>query len=194
VDFDILYALNNIHTDLLDKVMIGITYLGEKGIFWIGIAIILLFFKKTRKCGIFMLISMAIGVIIGNGIIKNLVARPRPCWIDESINLLISNPKDFSFPSGHTLASFEAAITILLFNRKWGIVALITAILVGISRMYLFVHFPTDVLAGAVLGTVIATLVYFIGNKIEKNIKNKQNIEEKKNEEKVEEKQYEESI
>ena len=135
MDFGILYALNNIHTEVLDKIMIGITYLGEKGIFWIGVAIVLLFFQKTRKCGLFMLISMMIGLIIGNGLLKNLVARQRPCWIDQTIQLLIANPKDFSFPSGHTLASFEAAITILMFNKKWGIVAIITAILIGISRL-----------------------------------------------------------
>ena len=122
MDFGILYALNNIHTEVLDKIMIEITYLGEKGIFWIGIAIVLLFFKKTRKCGLFMLISMMVGLIIGNGLLKHLVARQRPCWIDQTIQLLIANPKDFSFPSGHTLASFEAAITFLMFNKKWGIV------------------------------------------------------------------------
>lgn len=173
MDFQILYALNSIHSEVLDKIMVAITYLGEKGIFWIGLSIILMFFKKTRKCGLFMLIAMAIGVILGNGILKNVVARQRPCWIDESIRLLVANPKDFSFPSGHTLASFEAAITILCFNKKWGIVAIITAIMVGISRLYLFVHFPTDVLAGAILGTIIALLVYFFGNKIEDKIKAK---------------------
>lgn len=188
MDFGILYALNNIHTEVLDKIMIGITYLGEKGIFWIGIAIVLLFFKKTRKCGLFMLISMMVGLIIGNGLLKHLVARHRPCWIDQTIQLLIANPKDFSFPSGHTLASFEAAITILMFNKKWGIVAIITAILIGISRLYLFVHFPTDVLAGAILGTIIALLVYYFGNKIENRIKKKEKIEvEEKEEEKDEE-------
>lgn len=171
MDFQILYALNSIHSEMLDKIMIGFTYLGEKGVFWIGLSILLLFFKKTRKCGILMLISMAIGLIIGNGIIKNLVARQRPCWIDESINLLIKNPKDFSFPSGHTLISFGAAITILLFNKKWGIVAILTAIMVGISRLYLFLHFPTDVLFGAILGTIIALLVYYFGNKMEDKYK-----------------------
>lgn len=188
MDFGILYALNNIHTEVLDKIMIGITYLGEKGIFWIGIAIVLLFFKKTRKCGLFMLISMIVGLIIGNGLLKHLVARQRPCWIDQTIQLLIANPKDFSFPSGHTLASFEAAITILMFNKKWGIIAIITAILIGISRLYLFVHFPTDVLAGAILGTIIALSVYYFGNKIENRIKKKEKIEvEEKEEEKDEE-------
>ncbi len=182
MDFGILYALNNIHTDILDKIMIGITYLGEKGLFWIGLAIILLFFKKTRKCGLFMLISMMIGLIIGNGLIKNIVARQRPCWIDQTIQLLIANPKDFSFPSGHTLASFEAAITILMFNKKWGSIALTTAILIGISRLYLFVHFPTDVLAGAALGTIIALAVYYFGNKIEEKFNNKKNKKNKNQE------------
>ena len=166
MDFSILYALNNIHTDLLDKIMIGLTYLGEKGIFWIIISVILLFNSKTRKCGIFMLVAMTIGLIIGNGLIKNLVARERPCWIDNTINLLIANPKDFSFPSGHTLASFEAAVTIFLFNKKIGIPTIILATLIGFSRLYLFVHFPSDVLGGTILGTVIAVSVYFAGNKI----------------------------
>ena len=173
MEFEILYGLNSIHNPVLDKIMLGLTYLGEKGIFLIVVGIILLFFKKTRKCGLFMLISMMVGLIIGNGILKNMVARTRPCWIDNTINLLVANPKDFSFPSGHTLAAFEAAITIFLFNKKWGVPAVILALCIGISRLYLFVHFPTDVLGGAVLGTIIAVSVYFIGNKIEKSIKEK---------------------
>ena len=179
MDFEILYALNGIHSEVLDKIMIGITYLGEKGIFWISIGVILLFFKKTRKCGLFMLIAMGLGLIIGNGILKNVVARQRPCWLDPTINLLVKNPKDFSFPSGHTLASFEAAITIMFFNRKWGSAALVTAILIGISRLYLFVHFPTDVLGGAILGTIIACTVCLVGNKISKNISNKKDTNKK---------------
>ena len=188
MDFEILYALNGIHSTILDKIMVGITYFGEKGIFWITIGLLLLFFKKTRKCGIFMLVSITIGFIIGNVFLKNIVARQRPCWIDTSIDLLVANPKDFSFPSGHTLASFEAAITILLFNKKWGIPALILAILVGVSRLYLFVHFPTDVLGGAILGTIIACCVYHLGNKIESKFKKdkKPIVEEQKEEEKIE--------
>ena len=194
MEFEILYTLQNIHTPILDKIMVAITYLGEKGIFWISLGVILLFFKKTRKCGLFMRISMMIGLIVGNGLIKNLVARQRPCWIDNTINLLVANPKDFSFPSGHTLASFEAAITILLFDKRWGMVAVMTAFFIGISRLYLFVHFPTDVLAGAVLGTIIAVSVYHLGNKIEKKIseKKKQNKKEEKLE--VEEVKNEEFI
>lgn len=173
MELSILYAINNIHSNILDTIMISLTNLGDSGIFWIIIAVLLLFNTKTRKCGIFMLISMITGLIIGNGIIKNLVARQRPCWIDNTITLLIENPTDYSFPSGHTLASFEAAITIFLFNKKWGIPAIVLAILIGISRMYLFVHFPTDVIGGALLGTIIAVAVFYIGKILENNKKAK---------------------
>ena len=166
MDFQILYLINNIHNNILDKIMITLTNLGDAGIIWIIISIILLFIKKTRKCGILMIISMILGLIIGNGILKNLIQRQRPCWIDTNILLLIPNPTDFSFPSGHTLASFEASIMILLHSKKWGIPAIILSILIACSRMYLFVHFPTDILGGAILGTTISILVYYVSEKI----------------------------
>ena len=170
MEFQILYYINQVHNPILDKIMIALTNLGDAGILWIVIAIILLFMKKTRKCGILMLISMAIGLIIGNGILKNLIQRSRPCWIDTNIPLLIPNPTDYSFPSGHTLASFEAAIMILLHNKKWGIPAIIIATLIAFSRMYLFVHFPTDILAGAILGTINSLIVYYTYKKIKNKI------------------------
>lgn len=177
MDFKILYLINNLHNPILDKIMIGLTYLGDAGLFWIILAIILLFIKKTRKCGILMLISMAFGLIIGNGILKNLIARSRPCWIDTGIQLLIKNPTDYSFPSGHTLASFEAATMIFLHNKKLGIISLILAVLIAFSRMYLFVHFPTDILGGAILGILISIIVYKIAQKV---VKNKEKIKEGK--------------
>lgn len=176
MDFQILYLINNIHNNILDKIMITLTNLGDAGIIWIIISIILLFIKKTRKCGILMLISMILGLIIGNGILKNLIQRQRPCWIDTNILLLIPNPTDFSFPSGHTLASFEASIMILLHSKKWGIPAIILSILIAFSRMYLFVHFPTDILGGAILGTTISILVYYVSEKIIKAKKETNNI------------------
>ena len=174
--FQILYLINNIHNNILDKIMITLTNLGDAGIIWIIIAIILLFIKKTRKCGILMMISMILGLIIGNGILKNLIQRQRPCWIDTNILLLIPNPTDFSFPSGHTLSSFEASIMILLHSKKWGIPAIILSILIAFSRMYLFVHFPTDILGGAILGTTISILVYYVSEKIIKAKKETNNI------------------
>jgi undecaprenyl-diphosphatase len=169
MEFEILYAINNMHGPILDKIMVLITTLGDAGIIWIILALILLCIKKTRKCGILLLLSLVTGLILGNGILKNLVARSRPCWIDESIPLLIPKPHDYSFPSGHTLASFESAIMIFLHNKKWGSVALVIAILISFSRMYLFVHFPTDILGGIILAGVISISLYHLWNKLEKN-------------------------
>lgn len=168
MEFNILYTINSLHNEILDKIMILITSLGNAGFIWILIAIILIFKENTRKCGILILISIFVGAIIGNVIIKNLVARERPCWIDENIKLLIKNPKDYSFPSGHTMASFAASTIIWLYNKKMGIIAICLSFLIAFSRMYLFVHFPTDVVAGTLLGITISLLVYYSYKKSER--------------------------
>ncbi|WP_313155103.1 phosphatase PAP2 family protein [Lacrimispora sp.] len=161
-EFGILYFLQSLHTPWLDVLMKEITSLGDHGMFWILTGVVLLCFKKTRLMGLCVILSLAAGLLIGNTFLKNMIARERPCWIDNSVPLLINNPRDYSFPSGHTLASFEGAVSIWLYNRKWGTAALILAALIGFSRMYLFVHFPSDVLGGLVLGILIAVLVHFI--------------------------------
>ena len=112
--------------------------------------------------GAAVLLSLAAGGLIGNVVLKNLVMRDRPCWIDESVRLLIQNPKDFSFPSGHTLASFETAVSIFLYNRKWGVPVIVLASVIALSRLYLFVHFPTDVFAGIAIGSIVAIIVNYI--------------------------------
>lgn len=162
-EFDVLYWLQRQRTDWLDWLMPRVTALGNTGIFWILLGILLVCIVKTRKIGICMLISIALGALIGNVILKNLVARERPCWIDSQILLLIENPKDFSFPSGHTMVSFEGAVSIFMKNKRWGAAALLLAGAIAFSRLYLFVHFPTDVLCGAVIGTLIAV---FVGRRI----------------------------
>lgn len=171
MDFQILYFINEFHFEILDKIMILITHMGTKGIFWILVGVILLLFKKTRKCGLTVLIALLFSLIVGNILLKNIVARPRPCWIDETINMLIAVPKDYSFPSGHTFASFAAAVSVFLYYKKAGIAAIILAFLIGFSRLYLFVHFPTDVLSGAVLGICAAFASRCIVNKIWQKIK-----------------------
>ncbi len=171
MDFQILYFINEFHFEALDKIMVLITHMGTKGIFWILIGVILLLFKKTRKCGLTVLIALLFSLIAGNILLKNIVARPRPCWIDETVNMLIAVPKDYSFPSGHTFASFAAAVSIFLYYKKAGAAAVVLAFLIGFSRLYLFVHFPTDVMAGAVLGVCASYASYFIVNKIYKSIK-----------------------
>lgn len=172
MEFEILYAINNLHNPILDKIMITITSLGNAGLVWIGLAVFLIFIKKTRKCGILMLVSMLLGLILGNGILKNLIARDRPCWLDPNVPLLIPNPEDYSFPSGHTLASFEAAVMIFLHDKKWGAISFIFAGLIAFSRMYLFVHFPTDILGGMALGAIISIAVYYGYEKIKNKKEN----------------------
>ncbi len=176
IDFNILDAIHSASNPILDVLFSVITKLGDGGIFWIILAVFLFFFKKTRGCSAVMITALVFGLILGNGILKNLIARPRPFVQDPVLTnfLLIPPPDGFSCPSGHTLASFEGAVSVFLFNKKWGTGALVLAALIGFSRLYLYVHFPTDVLLGALLGTGIAILSYFIYKKLlEKHITDK---------------------
>ncbi len=166
-EFSILYALQELHNPVLDAIMLFITSLGDDGWFWLAIGVVCLVFKKYRKMGLQLLLSMLCTFIIGNLIIKNLVARPRPCDIDAAVSLLISRPHGHSFPSGHSINSMVAAVALFLNNKKIGIPAVIIATLIGFSRLYLFVHFPTDVLAGFALAILIAIGVDFGFRKFE---------------------------
>lgn len=122
-----LRLLNWIHEHLacsfLDFLMPKITFLGNGGLIWIAAAIIMIFFKKYRKIGIMIGTGLSAGVIIGNILLKNLIARERPCWINETVQMLISTPQDYSFPSGHTLSSFVAATIIMHHDKRLGIAA-----------------------------------------------------------------------
>ena len=157
----------NLWCPLLDAVMPVITVLGNAGIFWMVIAAALLLFKKTRRVGLGMGIAMLMGLLLCNLTLKPLCQRPRPYdyqfdVFNKLIPLLIEQQHDFSFPSGHTIASFEAAGVIALNNKKWGIPALILASLIAFSRLYLYVHYPTDVLVSVLLGLALA----FVGNQL----------------------------
>ena len=140
LDFQILHEIQNrFSCSFLDFWMPKITALGNGGILWILLAVLLLCISKTRKNGIQLGVgNMGCG-LIGNLLLKNLVARDRPCWLEEHA-MLIAVPHDYSFPSGHTMASFAAATVLWHWNRKAGLA---------------FVHFPSDVLAGALLGCLV---------------------------------------
>ena len=161
----------NLQSGFLDFLMPIITLFGEGGIFWIAWAVLMLCFPKTRKPGLGMAFALLMGVLICNVTMKPLIARIRPYDLQEklgvTIKLLIDAQHDFSFPSGHTIASFEAAVVLLLNDKRMGIPALILAILVSFSRLYLYVHYPTDVLTSVVLGTLFA----IIGNALAQKIK-----------------------
>lgn len=151
----------------LDAVMPAITFLGDGGWFWIAIAVIMLLFKKTRKTGLMMGVALLCGLLVGNLFLKPVVARVRPYDVNTAVQLLIEKPHDFSFPSGHTLASFEAAVVLFAREKKYiGIPALVLASLVAFSRMYLYVHYPTDILGGILLGTAFAFFGIWLVNKL----------------------------
>ena len=162
IELEILHMIQELHNPILDRFMIMITLFGDGGIGWIIIGILLLFFKKTRKCGFAMLLSMGICFLIGNITLKNLVGRLRPCQIDAGVRMLISTPGGYSFPSGHTLHAFTAATSIFMYYKRMGIAALVFAALIAFSRLYLFVYYPTDILGGLILGIGIAVFVYHL--------------------------------
>lgn len=159
---------------VLDFIMPYVTLLGDKGIFCIVVAIVLIIVNKgkSRKAGTVMLCAIVMGFLVGNLAIKPLVHRARPCWIDSGITLLIENPHDYSFPSGHTLVCFETAVPVCMyFGKKWGAFAIVIACLVAFSRLYLYVHFPTDILAGALLGTAFVLVARFLTEKAYAKVK-----------------------
>ncbi len=172
VEFAILdFIQEHMRSPLLDKIMPFVTVFGDGGIFWIIVTLILLAIPKTRKLGIAAAVSLAVEALCCNVIIKPLVARVRPYDVRE-VALLVKAPTDYSFPSGHTGASFAVA-TALCFGRsaKLGIPAVVLAFIIAFSRLYLYVHYPTDVLAGMVIGTLTGLLGAFAAEKIDEKRK-----------------------
>ena len=168
----------NLQSGFMDFIMPIITVFGDEGIFWIACAVLLALFPKTRKTGLGMGFAMALGLLVCNIILKPLVGRIRPydfqidvlgkTWTDFLVGgkLLIDGLSDFSFPSGHTIASFEACTVLMINNRKLGIPATILAILIAFSRLYLYVHYPTDVIFSVFAGILFG----FIGNAIARKL------------------------
>ncbi|MBQ4630710.1 MAG: phosphatase PAP2 family protein [Clostridia bacterium] len=150
----------------MNKIMTFISALADDGILWIVVGIVMLFFKNTRKGGVCVLLALIINLVIVNVTLKPLVARTRPYDINTAVNLIVHAPHDYSFPSGHTSASFAAALSIFFANKKWGTCALVGASLIGFSRLYLYVHFPTDVLFGALFGIAASFVSKYVISKI----------------------------
>ena len=128
---------------------------------WIVIGIVMLFFNRYRKAGVSVLVSLLFSLLICNMVIKPLVARIRPFDINTAVTRIITKPTDYSFPSGHTSAAFAATVAVLLGRHKRvGTVMLVLALVLAFSRLYLYVHYLTDVLCGMIIGTVCGVLGY----------------------------------
>jgi len=167
-EFILLYIKNNIYgITVIDKSMIFITSLGNMGFIWIVISMLLLSNKKYRKVGIMTLAALILSSILGEGILKHLVHRMRPFYNMPTMNLLISKPLSYSFPSGHTASSFAAAGILSKHLKNYNFVFFTMAFLISFSRLYLGVHYPTDVLGGIILGLICSKIITHIFNKLD---------------------------
>lgn len=156
-DFSILDWIQlHMRNDLLDFLVPKVSALGNAGVIWIVLALTCIAVRKWRRCGLTMAAALIAGLLVGNMFLKLLVARDRPCWIVPPDSMLIAVPRDYSFPSCHTLSGFAASVSMLCFSRRAGIPAVLLAAFIALTRLYLYVHFPSDVLAGFVIGTMIA--------------------------------------
>ena len=170
----ILWIQENLR-GIMDPIWIGITHLGDDGILWIALGILLLFFKKTRPTGFTMLTSLLINFVIVNVTLKDLIARPRPFVVNEMIKPLVGGVNKYtSFPSGHTSGSFSAMFALYRWvPKKIGIPALVLAGLIAISRWYVGVHYPTDVLGGFVIGFMCSIWAYYLVKRVQKKLEEK---------------------
>ena len=155
----LLYIQNYLRNDVLTPVFHGITSLGNAGVIWILLALFFLIFPKTRRAGLAGIAALLLSLLVNNILLKNMIARIRPFELIEGLTFLGKKPIDFSFPSGHTAASFAAATAFYSFlPKKAGIPLLVLAGLIAFSRLYLGVHFLTDVVAGALDGILLGLL------------------------------------
>ena len=162
----LLYIKNNMHGYIMDKAMVIITSLGNGGAIWILIAVLLMIKKKYRKIGFMVLGALILSTILGEGILKHVVQRIRPSADIPEINMLIAKPLSYSFPSGHAASSFAVAGVLSKYFKKYAPEFLGLASLIAFSRLYLYVHYPTDVLAGIILGLICSRIIIYIFNKM----------------------------
>ena len=168
----LLFLQESVRNPILDNIMIFITSLGNGGMIWIAATIALLIPKKTRKAGVMSAVALLGSLIINNNIVKNIVQRPRPFVTFADLQIIIPTPSEFSFPSGHTSSSFAAAAVFYRhLPKKLGIPSVILAGLIGFSRLYVGVHYPTDVIAGVLMGILLSYLAEYLVNLFAKKLK-----------------------
>lgn len=167
LDTNILFFIQaHCKSPVLDRIMVFLTTLGNAGLIWIAIAIVLLSYKRYRKCGIYLLCVLPIASILCDEVLKIIFRRIRPCNIYRQVPLLIGRHHSYSFPSGHTMVSFAAATVLFYYNRYLGIAGYILASLIAFSRIYLFVHYPSDILGGILFGVLSSALIIYGLNQV----------------------------
>lgn len=163
MEIRILDFIQKSKTGAGDLILPFITSLGNAGIVWIVFTLVLLVVKKTRRIGLVLCTALIINAVVCNIILKPTVARIRPFDVNTAVELIIKKPNDYSFPSGHTSASFTCTTGLFMFRqKKFWIPALVLSVLIAFSRMYLYVHYPTDILGGIAVGIFAGLVSWFI--------------------------------
>ena len=170
---DWLYQFRN---PVMNTISIFFDYAGAHGEIWIAFTLLLLLFRRTRKAGFAMAVALVLYMAAGHFFLKPLFARPRPCDVNTAITILVKRPHGHSFPSGHTASAFAAAFALWLQNRKLGVPALVLAAFIAFTRLYLYVHFPTDVLGGLVLGIALGFFASWLVDSLANKSKKKQSV------------------
>lgn len=175
----LLWIQENLRNAFLNPIVTFITHLGDHGYLWIALLLILLAIPKTRKAGLIGAATLLLTFLLNNQVIKPLVARTRPYEVIEGLTILIKKPGEFSFPSGHTANSMAVGVVLFMISQQYkklgdkklyfpkaaGWIFLVLSILIGLSRLYVGVHYPTDVLGGAAVAIFDACLVFGIYKK-----------------------------
>lgn len=161
-DNRVLSRIYNLHSPLLGKIMVIISTMGNKGAVWFGLGAPLVINSQSRITGIKFILSILLASFVGEIVIKRLVARMRPSMFIMDEKMLIKKPSTYSFPSGHTSSSVAGATILVIAYGIWAVPVVIFGILMGFSRLYLRVHYPSDVIAGAVLGVACGLVVNMI--------------------------------
>lgn len=156
------YIQEHFHNDFLDKLMPLISMLGFLGILWVVIAAAALITKKYRAFGISLSVDLLVNLVICNAILKPIVNRIRPYDLNNTVSLLVAAEIDPSFPSGHTFFAFGAATVFFFYNKKVGILMYLLAAAIAFSRLYLYIHFPSDVAFGAFFGIITAVIAHYM--------------------------------
>lgn len=164
LDADVLlYIQDHIRNGFLDKIFPNITFLGNAGIFWIILTAVLLCFKKTRRAAICSALALIGSLILNNMILKPIINRTRPYEVIEGLILIGKKATDGSFPSGHTAASIASAVAMCRYLKKrWSVPLIILALMISFSRLYIGIHYPSDVLVGLLDGILLAVIAWVI--------------------------------